>query len=90
MGAVKEGNDCKSFVYLFSTIYTFGVEMQDKEQKALTDNEVCESINFLFLRSTIKPYLVRKSAPMIARLTSAKVKGKIKFLRKPRSSFNNF
>lgn len=54
------------------------------------DNFVFESIKRLFLRSTNKPNLDRKSAPMIGRFTSANIKEKIKSLRRPKSILSNF
>lgn len=47
------------------------------------------SINFLFLRSTTKPYLYKKSPPIMGRLTEATINSCTKFLRNPKSNFNN-
>lgn len=57
---------------------------------ASTDRSVFGSCSFLRATSTSKPNLIRKSAPMIGRVTSAIVKtcGKDRF--NPRSTFNNF
>lgn len=85
-----DGNCLMSVVYLLSTAKSFGEGSKYDVVVPLTDRFVNGSIKRLFLMSINKPYLLRKSAPIIALDSFAKMNVKGNSRRRPRLTLISF